>query len=275
MRLVLIHKCRPRAGFGGGDAAAGTRRIVELAEAADHVARIRAEAQGRGLNTDKLRVTRRRDTEEGPVDEEVSLFELEGELRPMYEVNTHCEACPANLTGGPLGCVVADVEPLSAEAEAWWLGTLAEAGTPGGDLGLAMVRDIPLRRAEARSWRGRWLAAKAPPARSFKVPGEGVVKVSGEDLLGAVLVKGEMSPVHALGLLLWSRALELDGEEPGWATDPFDKLLKIKSTEERASRTQVVGDIPDGPGFGAVAALWTAFHRAWVAGARLVVEPAG
>lgn len=187
----------------------------------------------------------------------------------------HAARCPScRLLGGGLACVGIIPAPLSEAVEHWLVERLPpKLESVGGFLLQKAIGDFGYDGERAREFRraGR-LAAAQPAVRHYGSMFRRFT-VSSEHILEELLCAGDISPAHALAILIHLGAILVDGSVPA-ALDEGEKLgALIEQPQERRSRTALELTAPGSPdpSLAGVKALIAALHAGFVLDADVLI----
>lgn len=150
--------------------------------------------------------------------------------------------------------------------------------TVGGTFLHRAIADFRYDGSAVRSYRQRKLfEAPSPPTRSWKTGWFSSASVNADQLWHALLAVGPISPSHAVMVLLWLGAIEIDGRVP--ITPATDAALVQSAMRAapavRAKTTKITSKVMERTairGLPAVQAFLNAMHVAWVNEAVLFVD---
>jgi hypothetical protein len=194
----------------------------------------------------------------------VNLAEIETQTEALRSFAPDCSACPVSPNGRLIGCTGSLNYPIAQSAEEWLLDRVAPPDTAGGFLLLSAIRDFNYDGAITRAWRTKKLFAspvafgKSLPANPF-----GAIDITTDQLFHAILgVGATLSPWHMAMVLVWFRALALDGAAPG-SVEAFDALVNLPVEQRRSRVTATIGEPSADAGVLGVQRLLLMMYLAW------------
>lgn len=225
IRYSIGISCPPRRELGDDV-------LSELVWKAHRLRVIEEDLARRGVNIDRegARFNERTVRADGVIAERtVSLAEMSEEVMPLVALAPECRDCPASVTGTPFGCHATVAFPLSAMAEEW---LVARVPPPGSSTRRIFV-DSMLKfgwGSESRipEWRRLGLLEREEALRVSDAGDS--VPITSDAILHALFMLGEVSPDHALAMLLLTDAISTNDGRTG-----EDLLEMLSDYSERDS----------------------------------------
>ena len=263
---VIDLPCQPKRILAGGDAPEeGARRLLGLWKLQNIADTVRDKALASGQNPAEVRIQLMvaragEKTEPTPM----TLAEIETQTESLRSFAPDCAACPVSPNGRLAGCVGSLGYPIPQSAEEWLLARVAPPDSAGGFLLLSAIRDFNYDGAITRTWREKKLFA-SPIAFGKSLPENpfGAIDVTTDQLFHAILgVGATLSPWHMAMVLVWFRALALDGFPPG-NVEAFNALVNLPLDERRTRVSVTIGEPSADAGILGVQRLLFAMYLAW------------
>jgi len=255
--FIIDLPCNPKRTLAGNDAPAeGVRRLLGLWKLQNIADAVRARAAAGGQNPSEVRIqlmVARAGEETVPT--ALNLAEIETQTEVLRSFAPDCSTCPVSPHGRIAGCIGSLNYPIAQSAEEWLLGRVAPPDTAGGFLLLSAIRDFRYDGAITRSWREKKLFA-SPVAFAAG-------DITTDQLFHAIIGVGPtLSPWHMAMVLVWLRALALDGSAPA-TVDAFDALVNLPPDERRSRAGATIGEPSADAGILGVQRLLIMMYLAW------------
>lgn len=263
--------CEPRRQLGAEELVGLVQDDVLARRLADEFRK----AKGDDYPDSEMIFTRRHIAADGAQESrDLSVADLKRGTEQLRALAPHCRECPAALGGADYGCVQSISFPITQAAEQWLLARIGPATTDCGRLFRASVVQMGYGRCEMlEEWRDvGFLESPEPLTRTE--PGDPVL-LSSDQILHAMLMSGDLSPVQALSLLLFTQALALTD---GGDTDAVLELIQAIQSGQAEGATPELVFLPmpgpeDEPSLFELKTFLYAAFRAFSLGCALAVRP--
>jgi hypothetical protein len=228
IRYSIGISCPPRRELGDDV-------LSELVWKAHRLRVIEEDFARRGVSIDRegARFNERTVRPDGVIAERtVSLAEMGDEVMPLVALAPECRDCPASVTGTPFGCHATIAFPISALAEEWLVARIPAPGSSTRQIFVdSMIKFGWGSESRIPEWRRLGLLERDESLRVSD--GSDGTPMTSDAILHALFMLGEVSPDHALGMLLITDAISTNDGRTG------DELLQMLS--EYAERDSLEG----------------------------------
>jgi len=164
----------------------------------------------------------------------VSLAELRSEVSALGEFSDACGDCPACVCADEFGCFGTIAFPIGALAEEWLFARLASAGPAALDLfGSAATAHQYGAGSRIAEWRRLGLLERSEALKT-----EETADLTSDALLHELFLVGEVSPNHALGILLQLDAIRTHDGRSG--ADVLELLVELNRSGDLSEAPQLM-----------------------------------